>query len=167
MRKLLGVIALSFGLFTSHAQADVAKMYYGFSLSDGEVERTNAGEKSLGTLSGTLGFQLLDFVGLEIELGVASDESSSMVSDPLVSYQAALVRLGYRWDRIGAYVLGGQARLDIDDSINRTNSGTAVGFGVNFFGNETTSLNFHVLDIDSGTFTSASIGFQYYFGGFR
>jgi len=167
MRKLLGTIALSLGLFASQAHADVAKMYYGIGFTDGKMELTNSGDKSLGTINATLGFQLLDFIGLELEVGTASDQASSIISEPLVQYQAALVRLGYRWDRTGVYILGGQARLDIDKSLNSTDAGTAVGFGLNFFGNETTSLNLHVLDIDGGTFTTASIGFQYYFGGFR
>lgn len=167
MRKLLGSIALSLGLFAGQAHADVAKMYYGIGFTDGKMELSSSGDKSLGTLNATIGFQLLDFIGLELELGTASDQASSILSEPLVTYQAALVRLGYRWDRTGVYVLGGQARLDIDKSLNSTDAGTAVGFGLNFFGNETTSLNLHVLDIDGGTFTTASIGFQYFFGGFR
>jgi hypothetical protein len=114
-----------------------------------------------------LGFQLLDFVGLELEVGAASDQTGSILSEPLVQYQAAMVRLGYRWDRAGVYVLGGQARLDVDRSLNTTDAGTAVGAGINLFGNKTTALNLHFLSIDGGTFTTASIGFQYYFGGFR
>jgi len=109
----------------------------------------------------------MDFVGIELEIGSASDQTSSILSEPLVQYQAALLRLGYRWDRVGAYLLGGQARLDIEDGFNPSNAGAAVGFGMNFFGSETTSLNLHVLDIDDGAFTTATVGFQYYFGGFR
>jgi len=138
-------------------------------LAFGKMELTNsvAGNKSLGTINATLGFQLMDFVGLELEAGAASDQTSSILSEPLVQYQAALVRLGYRIDRAGFYLLGGQARLDIDKSLNSTDAGVALGGGVNLFGNETTSLNLHFLSIDGGTFTTASIGFQYYFGGFR
>lgn len=167
MRKLLGIAALSLGLLAGQVQADVAKMYYGIGFTDGTIDLANAGDKSLGTINATIGFQLLDFIGLELELGAASDQAGSIVSEPLVTYQAALIRLGYRFDRTGVYLLGGQARLSIDKSLNSTDAGTAVGLGINFFGNETTSLNLHVLDIDGGTFTTASIGFQYYFGGFR
>jgi len=167
MRKLLGSLALILGLFASGAHADVAKMYYGIGFTDGKMELTNAGDKSLGTINATLGFQLLDFIGLELEVGAASDQAGSIISEPLVTYQAALVRLGYRIDRAGLYLLGGQARLDIESGLNSADAGTAVGFGLNLFGSESTSLNLHVLDIDGGTFTTASIGFQYYFGGFR
>lgn len=168
MRKLLGTIALSLGLFAGQANAaDLAKVYYGIGFTDGKMKLTNAGDKSLGTVNATFGFQLMDFIGLELEVGSASDQAGSIVSEPLVQYQAALVRLGYRWDRTGVYILGGQARLDIKSEFNSAKAGTAVGLGVNFFGNETTSLNLHVLDIDDGTFTTASIGFQHYFGGFR
>jgi len=168
MKKLLGILALSLGLFAGQAHADIAKMYAGIGFSDGSMELTNSGgDKSLGTVNATLGIQLLDFIGLELEVGAASDQASSIISEPLVQYQAALVRLGYRFDRAGFYILGGQARLDIDKSLNSIDAGTAIGGGVNLFGSETTSLNLHFLSIDGGTFTTASIGFQYYFGGFR
>lgn len=167
MRKLLGGLVLGLGLATGTAQADVAKMYYGVGFTDGSAEIAGGGDRSLGTLNATLGFQLLDFVGIELEAGVASDDKNSILSDPLVNYQAAMVRLGFRWDRTGVYLLGGQARLEMDESLNNTDSGTAFGAGINLFGNDTTSLNLHVLRLDDGAFTTASIGFQYYFGGFR
>jgi len=169
MKKLLGILALSLGLFAGQAQADIAKMYFGAGFTDGKMELTNAAanNKSLGTVNATIGFQLMDFIGLELELGSASDQANSILSEPLVQYQAALVRLGYRFDRAGFYLIGGQARLDIDKSLNSTDAGTAIGGGVNLFGNETTALNLHFLSIDGGTFTTASVGFQYYFGGFR
>ena len=169
MKKLLGMLVLSLNLHAGQAYADIAKMYYGIGFTDGKMELTSAdsGDRSLGTINATLGFQLMDFVGLELEVGAASDQASSILSEPLVQYQAALLRLGYRFDRAGFYVLGGQARLDIDKSLNSTDAGVALGAGVNLFGSETTSLNMHFLSIDGGTFTTASIGFQYYFGGFR
>ncbi len=169
MKKLLGILALSLGLFAGQAHADIAKMYYGIGFTDGKMELTNAadGDRSLGTINATLGFQLMDYVGLELEVGAASDQASSILSEPLVQYQAALLRLGYRFDRAGFYLLGGQARLDIDKSLNSTDAGVAIGGGINLFGSDTTSLNMHFLSIDDGTFTTASIGFQYYFGGFR
>jgi len=167
MKKLFGIIALTLGLCAGQAQADIAKMYYGIGFTDGKMELTNSNDKSLGTINATLGFQLMDFIGVELEVGAASDQTSSIISEPLVQYQAALLRLGYRFDRTAFYLLGGQARLDITDGLNPSDAGSAVGAGINFFGSETTSLNLHYLNIDDGTFTTASIGFQYYFGGFR
>jgi len=167
MRKLLGSLALCLGLFAGNAQAEVAKLYYGIGFSDGSVEVPGNSDRSLGTINATIGLQLLDFIGIELEVGAASDQVNSMLSEPLVQYQAAMPRLGYRWDRTGVYLLGGQARLDVDESLNPTDSGNAIGGGINLFGNETTALNFHVLRFDEGAFTTATIGFQYYFGGFR
>jgi len=167
MRKLLGSLALCLGLFAGNAQAEVAKLYYGIGFSDGSVEVPGNSDRSLGTINATIGLQLLDFIGIELEVGAASDQVNSMLSEPLVQYQAAMLRLGYRWDRTGVYLLGGQARLDVDESLNPTDSGNAIGGGINLFGNETTALNFHVLRFDEGAFTTATIGFQYYFGGFR
>jgi len=168
MRKLLGSLVLGLGLFASSAQAsDIAKMYYGIGFTDGSIELASKNDKSLGTINATVGIQLLDFVGIELEFGSASDQAGSIISEPLVQYQAAMIRLGYRWDRAGFYVLGGQARIDVDKTLNSLDAGTAIGAGLNLFGSETTALNLHVLSIDEGTFTTASVGFQYYFGGFR
>jgi len=36
MRKLLGIFALSLGLFAGSAQADLAKLYYGIGFTDGK-----------------------------------------------------------------------------------------------------------------------------------
>lgn len=169
MRKLLGCLILGLGLLsgTVHAQGGVAKLYYGAGFTDGSVDVVNGDDRNLGTVSAVVGLQLLDFLGVELAVGVGSDQTDSILSDPLVSYQAALLRLGYRWDRAGVYIMGGQARLDLDSQFNNSDAGNAIGFGLNLFGNETTSLNFNVLDIDDGAFRTATIGFQYYFGGFR
>jgi hypothetical protein len=136
-------------------------------VGDGGVEVTGGSDRSFGSLSISAGLQLLDFVGLELMVGAASDDAGSMLSEPLVSYQAGLVRLGFRWDRVGVYALGGHAIMDIDSSLNFSDSGTAVGMGINLFGNETTSLNLHFINLDDGAYENASIGVQYYFGGFR
>jgi len=167
MRRLLSCMVLSLGLLVGTAHADAAKLYFGAGFSDGSVDIANGGDKSLGTVSVSIGLQLLDFIGVEFAFGSGSDQADSILSEPLVTYQAALLRLGYRWDRAGVYIMGGQARLDIDDRFNNSDAGNAFGFGINLFGNESTALNFHVLDFDDGALTTATIGFQYYFGGFR
>lgn len=167
MRRLLSCMVLSLGLLAGTAHADAAKLYFGAGFSDGSVDIANGGDKSLGTVSASVGLQLLDFISVEFAVGSASDQTGSILSEPLVTYQAALLRLGYRWDRAGVYIMGGQARLDVDAQFNNSDAGNAFGFGINLFGNETTALNFHVLDFDDGAFSTATIGFQYYFGGFR
>lgn len=169
MRKHISALLLSVGLAvgTAHAQGGIAKLYYGAGFTDGSVDITNGTDKNLGTVSAVLGLQLADFIGVELAVGAGSDQTASIISEPLVSYQAALLRLGYRWDRTGVYVLAGQARLDVDSQFNNSDAGNAIGFGINLFGNETTSLNFNYLDIDDGAFSTTTIGFQHYFGGFR
>lgn len=168
MRKVVVGVMLSLGLALSQAHADVAKLYYGAGFSDGSVEITgNEDTKSLGTVNATIGLQLLDYVGVELQIGNASDDTNSILTEPLVSYQAAMIRLGYRWDRFGVYLLGGHSLLDVDPSLNFSDSGTAMGIGINLFGNDTTALNFNFLRLDDDAFTTATIGFQYYFGGFR
>ena len=167
MKKLLGGLILSLSMMAGSAQAQApAKMYYGFGFADSTTDYGAGVEEDMGTLNATLGFQLLDFVGIELEAGSASDQASSVLSDPVFTYQAAMLRLGYRWDRAGVYILGGQARFDSDASTSDTEN--VFGLGLNLFGNETTALNLHFLRFgDDGEITTASIGFQYYFGGFR
>jgi len=103
MRKLLGCVLLSLSLTAGHAcaQGGVAKLYYGAGFTDGSVNITNGTDKSLGTVSAVVGLQLADFVGIELAVGAGSDQNGSILSEPLVTYQAALLRLGYRWDRTG------------------------------------------------------------------
>ena len=167
MRKFFGCLALCLGMLAGSAHADATRLYFGAGFSDGSVDISGGGDKSLGTVHASFGMQLLDYLGIELALGAGSDDSDSVLGDPLAQYQAALLRIGHRWDRAGVYLLAGQARLDIDSSLNNSNSGNALGFGLNFFGSETTALNFHVLDFDGGAFTTATIGFQYFIGGFR
>lgn len=170
MKKLLGALALSLGLFAGQAHADIAKMYTGFGFADSKLELTNDDKKSLGSVNATLGFQLMDFIGIELEVGASSDQTSSIISEPLIQYQAAMLRLGYRFDRAAFYALGGQARVEVDlgGMFGSDSEGVNVfGGGVNLFGSETTALNLHFLSFDDGAYTTASIGIQYYFGGFR
>ena len=179
MRKLRGrpaaVPALAVGLAVSlvtglglgASGARAATPYYGLGFSDGNLDVPGDGDRSLGTVNLTAGVRLLPFLGIEFEAGVASDDTDSILAEPLVNYQAALVNLGWRWDRVGVYALAGQARLDIDESLSDVESGNAFGGGINFFGSETTALNLHVLRFDDESFTTATIGFQHHFGGFR
>ncbi len=167
MRKLLGSMVLCFGLFAGSAQADISKLYFGVGLGDGGAEVNGSDERTLGTINGTVGLQLLNFVGVELQLGASSDDAQSVFTEAQVAYGAAMIRLGLRYGQIGAYVLGGQAFLDSVSSINFSESGEAVGVGLNLFGDDTTSLNIHFLRLDDGAYTNASIGFQYYFGGYR
>jgi len=167
MRKLIGYLILSIGILSSSAYAESSLFYYGVGISDGSVEVSGRGDKNLGTINVTTGLQFSRHLGIELELGMASDDTGSIITDPLVSFQAALVKLGWDWGRFGAYVVGGHALMDIASELNYTDSGTAFGLGVNMFGSKTTSLNFHFLQLGDGAFRTATVGFQYYFGGFR
>ena len=169
MKKLLGCLILSLGLMSSNSMADEggAKLYIGGGISDGTVDITNGGDKSLGTISAMVGFRFIDYLGIELAVGSGTDQSDSILSDPLVSYAAAMLRLSYQWERTEVYIVAGQAIADIDSQFNNTDAGNAFGFGINLFGNETTALNLNFLDIDSGAFQTATIGFQYFFGGFK
>lgn len=170
MRRLLSCLILSLGLAAgsiAHAQGGNSTFYYGLGFAESDISVPQAADESLGTLSGLIGWQFSDYFAVQVNLGVASDEAESILTEPLVSYAAALVRVGYRWDRVGVYLQGGVAGLDMDSELVDTEESDAFGIGINLFGNETTSLNINYLDIDNGAFTSTTIGFQHYFGGFR
>lgn len=166
----LSALALGAGLALGAAGARAAgpSIYYGFGFSDGNLDVPGDGERSLGTLSATLGVRFLPFLGIELEAGVASDDVDSILSEPLVNYQAVMLNLGWRWDRVGVYALAGQARLDVDEGVRADlDAGNAFGLGLNLFGSERNALNVHVLRFGGDEFTTATIGFQHYFGGFR
>jgi len=167
MRRLLSYAALSLSLLAGAAHADMSKMYVGGGLSDANVEDAFGAETTLGTLSATIGYNLHPFFALELQLGTASDDTQSIVSESLLTYAAAMVRVGYQWDRVGIYLLGGQAQLNFDSRISDIESGSAVGIGINLFGTRNTSLNLHVLNFDGGLFRTTTIGLQHYFGGYR
>ena len=167
MKKLVGYLIIIMGILAGTAQAESSLFYYGVGFSDGSVEVTGNDNRSLGSINITAGLQFSRHLGVELELGSASDDTSSIVTDPLVSFQAVMVKLGWTFDRFGVYVVGGHALMDVASSLNFTQSGTAFGLGMNLFGNRTTSLNLHFLQLGGGAFTTATIGFQHYFGGYR
>jgi len=172
---LVGVISLSGIWGTAHAAGvggwftdrDLSQVYYGASLGDGSFEVDGTGSSSAAALTVTAGLGLIDFLGVEFQLGTASDDTQSILSDSQLVYGAAMLRLGLRFERVGVYALLGQALINSDSSLDFSTSGEALGVGINLFGNRTTALNFNFLRINDGAFTNASIGFQYYFGGFR
>jgi len=172
---LVGMISLSSIWGEAHAEGlggwvtdrDFSQVYYGVSLGDGSFEINGSDDSSAAAISGTAGLSLLDFFGVEFQVGTASDDSQSIFSESQLTYGAAMLRFGLRFNRVGIYALVGQALIDTDTSLDFSTAGEALGFGINLFGNETTALNFHFLRLNDGAFTNATIGFQYYFGGYR
>lgn len=169
MRKpLLGMVLAAIAFMASGpTHADLTTLYYGLGVTDGSVRVPGNGSKSLGTITGTVGLQLREGLGVELEFGTASSDMGSILSAPSAQYQAALLRMGFRWDGREVYGLLGHALIDIDNNLNPTDAGNAIGFGVNLWGSRTTAINFHYLNLGGGTFNSASLGFQYFFGGYR
>lgn len=166
MIKLVRYLILSLGVLAGAANADSSRLYYGLGLSDGNVEVGNT-SRNMGTLTGNVGLRFSKHLGAELGYGFASSETGSLVTDPMLSYQALMFRVGWTFERFGVYFLAGHAAIQVDSSLNFTDSGIATGFGINLLGNKTTSVNIHMLNLDQGAFTSATLGFQHYFGGFR
>jgi len=166
---LVGVLG-----FAGTARAAGPALYLGAGFADSTLELGDQ-EESLGTVSAKLGVRLGPFLALEADLGVMSDDSDSIVSESVVSYQALMARLGVTIDRTMVYALAGQARVEVDrDTLFGTGGGgtssetvNVFGAGVNLFGNETTALNLELRRFDDGELTSVHIGLQHVFGGFR
>ncbi len=148
-------------------ERDLSKFYYGFGVADGSVAVNGADDRSMGSANAILGLSLVDLIGVEFQLGAASDDPQSLLSEAQVLYGAAMLRIGVQYGEVGVYGLLGQALLDTASTVSFSKSSEALGFGVNLFGNKNTSLNLHFLRLDDGAFTSTSIGIHHYFGGYR
>lgn len=167
MRKcLVGIMVLLSGLWMP-VSAQESNIYYGIGLTDGSIEVPGNGSRSLGTVAASVGTQITDRVGLELAFGAGSDEPGSIFSEPLMQYQAGLVRFSHAWSNKEVYLLFGHARLDVDSRLNPVHGGNAWGFGINLFGSKHTAINAHVLNMGGGALTSAGIGIQYFVGGLR
>ncbi len=167
MRRLLSYMVLGFSLLAGAAHADTSNIYVGGGFSDASIQDTFGAEKSLGNLSATIGYSFHPYFALELQVGSASDDTESIVSESLLTYQAAMLRIGYQWNRVGLYLLGGTAQFDIDSQITEEDTADVMGIGINLFGNRNTSLNLHVLSFADGMFRTTTIGFHHYFGGYR
>ncbi len=170
---LVGLVSLgsipgvaSAELFGYFKDRDLSQFYYGVGVGDGTVQINGVGDRSMGALTGAFGLRLANLVGVEMQLGSASDDAQSLLSESQITYAAAMLRVGVQLGRVGVYGLFGQALLDSSNQVNFSKSGDALGIGLNLFGTRRTSLNFHFLRLDEGEFTNASIGFQYFFGGY-
>jgi hypothetical protein len=175
MRKLLGAAVLGLGLASGSAQADALKLYTGIGVGDSSLERSGGSDLNLGTLSAKLGLSIGGILSLEADVGVMSDDSSSIASESVVNYQAFLGRLGWTFDRTHVYGLAGQARVETDLDLamggeglgSRTETVNVFGAGVSLFGNEKTAINLEFRDFDDGGLTTVHIGIRHFFGGFR
>lgn len=163
---LLGLVLMLSGIFTP-VLAQESNVYYSFGVTDGSVQVPGNSSRSLGTVAMSVGTQLTDRIGLELAFGTGSDDPSSMFSEPLIQYQAGLLRFSHGWANKEVYLLLGHARLDIDSRLNPINGGNAWGIGINLFGSPNIAINAHVLNMGSGALTSAGIGIQYFVGGVR
>lgn len=169
MRKFLGrlMLCLAMSFSANSVFADSSKFYYGAGVSQASIKVKDANSTSMSTVTGTFGLKFKEYLGLEFEIGSASDDTQSIISESQVSYGSVMLRVGRLFERVGVYGSFGHAYLDSDSKYEVDEFGYAMGFGVNIFGNATTSFNFHFLRLDEGGFTSATIGFQHYLGGFR
>jgi len=95
MRRLLSYMVLGLSLLAGAVHADTSKIYVGGGFSDASIEDTFGAEKTLGNLSATIGYSFHPYFGLELQVGSASDDTESIVSESVLTYQAAMVRIGY------------------------------------------------------------------------
>ncbi len=175
MRKLLVPLMMGIGLASSAAQAAAPKLYVGAGFADSTLERPGGSDMSLGTISAKLGVRIGRFLSVEADLGLMSDDSSSIASESVVSYQAVFGRLGYAFDRTYVYAMAGQSRVEVDNDLvfngnglgSNTETVNVYGAGISLFGNETTAINLEARYFEEGTLESVHIGIRHFFDGFR
>lgn len=169
MTKFLARLMLCLGmsLLANSTFASSSIIYYGAGVSNSSIKVNGADSTSMRTVTGTFGLNVNEYLGLEFEIGSASDDTQSILSESQLSYSAVMLRVGMLSDRVGVYGLFGHSFLDSKSKYGSGEFGHAMGFGINIFGNSTTSFNLHFLRLDEGRFTSATIGVQHYLGGFR
>ena len=166
MKARLGSLIAGCLMVASQASAETPKYFYSLGVGDGAITSNNT-ESSAKEMNASFGLEYMKYFGVELRAGFSSDDTGSLITDSQLSYQALMLRLGYRWDRVGVYLLGGQAAIQASSELGFEDSGTATGISVNLFGSPTTALNLSHLNIDDGNFTTTNIGFQYFFGGYR
>jgi len=176
-RQLSLVIALILSTFSVHADDDGSNFYYGINVGGGGIRLEDGfatanslddDQSDIKDVGFTLGFELSSFLSLEGQIGIASNDNSSIIGDGQVYRAAGLARLNYPADKVNAYLLGGIGIAQYDfGGITEDEVGVAIGAGLDLFGNDTTALSLGVLvqPGDEIDYSVINVGFRHYFGG--
>lgn len=142
--------------------------YLGILLSNSDIAGETDVGLDMGTMQATFGYVFPKGIALEARFGIGSDETTSLMQDPVTSYGAAMFRYHYTWsNNIMAYAGAGVSIRSHSDAVDAKNlqSGVAFTLGVNLFGSNRTAVNIEYQYLGGEEELKAiGIGFHRYFG---
>lgn len=142
-------------------------LYMGFIFSNSDISGETGIGQDMSVYNATLGYMLPKGFGVEARIGAGSDQTKSLLQDPLSNYAAGMLRYHYTWNSdLMAYAAAGGAIRTHSDllDVKETQAGAAFAIGVNLFGSDNTAINIEYLYMGGEQATkSIGIGFQHYF----
>lgn len=155
--------------FDPRKDFDKRNFYFGVQAGAAEIDGVGDADDDVSTLTGTVGFFYKWGISLEGRFAIGSDQGTSLLSEPVSTYTAGMLRYHYTWnEKIMAYASAGAGiRVHSSDVEADNSAGLAAALGLNLFGNKTTALNVeYTYQGGSDTVGFVGIGFQHYFGKF-
>lgn len=142
--------------------------YLGVLISNSDISGETGIGEDMGMVNATFGYVFPKGISLEARLGFGSDQSDSLLQDPVTSYTAAMFRYHYTWrNNIMAYAAVGTSLRTHSDAVevNDIQAGGAYAFGLNLFGSDDVAVNIEYLYMGGPeALSSIGIGFHRYFG---
>ena len=143
-------------------------LYMGLLVSNSDIDGETGIGQDLNVYNATVGITLPWRFAVEGRFGAGTDQTESLLQDPVSNYFAGMLRYHYTWDNgLMAYAAAGAAvrnHSDLLEDVESTQSGAAFAVGVNLFGSENTAINFEYFFMGGEQATkSIGIGFQHYF----
>ena len=142
--------------------------YLGLLISNSDISGETGIGQDMGMLNATFGYVFPKGIALEARVGFGSDQTDSLLQDPVTSYSAAMFRYHYTWSNnvmvygaVGTSLRHHSSAVEVND----IQAGGAYAFGVNLFGSEQTSVNIEYFYMGGPeALSSVGIGFHRYFG---
>lgn len=142
-------------------------MYMGLLVSNSDISGQSGLGQDMNVYGATLGVMLPKGFAIEGRFGVGSDQTESLLQDPLSNYFAGMLRYHYTWNsNLMVYAGAGAAVRTHNELLNveETQAGAAFAVGLNLFGSDNTAINIEYLHMAGDQATnSIGIGFQHYF----
>ncbi len=159
-------IALLSLLLTSTSWAEAPRQYFGISGSDALFVPENGQKEDLGNINAKLGYQVNNFVGVELHLGQSISTDSSNVDSPSLGYVSPMLRLTLPYDRVNLYSLFGLAsvRGDFPGNYDDSYSDFSMGLGLELYGSKRTALSLEYMryGVDD-SYKTFGLGVVHYF----
>ena len=147
---------------------DASDLYMGLLISNSDISGEEGLGQDMNVYNALVGLSLPANLALEARFGAGSDQTESVLQDPLSNYFAGMLRYHYTWDNnIMAYTgVGAAARKhsSLLEDVESNQVGAAFAVGLNLFGSDNTAVNIEYFYMGGEQATSSiGIGFQHYF----